>query len=83
MISGRRLSETDVSVYVDGIETAARAGESVAALLVATNHRVALYCGMGACHACAVTIDGVRGRRACVEPIVAGMRIELASDGRR
>ena len=82
MTSGRRLAETDVTVYVDGVETAARAGESVAALLVAANRRISLYCGMGACHACAVTIDGVRGQRACVEPVVDWMRIELASGGR-
>lgn len=81
-MSGRRLSPTDVTVYVDGVETAAREGESVAALLVATDHRFALYCGMGACHVCAVMIDGVGGRRACVEPIVAGMRIELVSGAR-
>ena len=79
MTFGRRLSQTDVTVYIDGVETAARAGESVAALLLATNRLIALYCGMGACHACVIEIDGVRGRRACVEPVVNGMRIELAS----
>ena len=32
-------------------------------------------CGMGICHECRVTIDGVPHRRSCLEPIVAGMEV--------
>lgn len=32
-------------------------------------------CGMGICFECRVTIDGRPGRRACLEPVTAGMRV--------
>jgi sarcosine oxidase subunit alpha len=32
-------------------------------------------CGMGICHECRVTIDGIAHRRACLEPITVGMEI--------
>ena len=32
-------------------------------------------CGMGICYECRVTIDGVVHRRACLEPVLAGMRV--------
>lgn len=32
-------------------------------------------CGMGICFECRVTIDGARGRRACLERVSAGMRV--------
>jgi sarcosine oxidase subunit alpha len=32
-------------------------------------------CGMGICFECRVTIDGVPARRACLEPVVDGMRV--------
>ena len=34
-------------------------------------------CGMGTCHECRVTIDGVMGRRACLEPVREGMQVVL------
>lgn len=32
-------------------------------------------CGMGICHECRVTIDGVAQRRACLEPVKPGMTV--------
>jgi sarcosine oxidase subunit alpha len=32
-------------------------------------------CGMGICFECRVTIDGARGRRACLERVSPGMRV--------
>lgn len=32
-------------------------------------------CGMGVCHECRVTIDGSPHRRACMEPVRAGMEV--------
>jgi predicted molibdopterin-dependent oxidoreductase YjgC len=74
-----------VTVSVDGEEVAARAGESVAALLLATG-RVRFrstpsgaprgpYCMDGTCHDCVVTIDGRPNQRACRTPVAAGMAI--------
>ena len=34
-------------------------------------------CGMGTCFECRVTIDGMQGRRACLEPVRAGMQVFL------
>lgn len=32
-------------------------------------------CGMGVCHECRVRVDGVEGRRACLEPLREGMEV--------
>jgi sarcosine oxidase subunit alpha len=34
-------------------------------------------CGMGTCFECRVTIDGMQGRRACLEPVREGMQVAL------
>jgi sarcosine oxidase subunit alpha len=34
-------------------------------------------CGMGSCFECRVTIDGMQGRRACLEPVRDGMQVDL------
>lgn len=34
-------------------------------------------CGMGTCFECRVTIDGLQGRRACLEPVREGMQVAL------
>lgn len=34
-------------------------------------------CGMGTCYECRVTIDGVPGRRGCLEPVREGMQVVL------
>ncbi len=47
-----------------------------------------LYCAIGHCYECRVVVDGVRGVRACLEPVRAGMRVQAmlregaVSDGR-
>jgi len=60
-------------------------GATVAAALVAggvrefrdstDGGRRGLYCGMGICQECLVTIDGVPGQRACTTPAKNGMRV--------
>lgn len=37
-----------------------------------------VFCGMGLCQECVVTVDGVRGVRACITPIAEGMQIQTA-----
>jgi predicted molibdopterin-dependent oxidoreductase YjgC len=75
----RRLLATDCAVTLDGARVPARAGETVAALLLAAGDWRPLHCGMGACFACMVTLDGRAGQRACVEPVRPGMVIESGS----
>jgi ferredoxin len=77
----RRVEPTDCRVVVDGVEVDARAGETVAATLLATRGWIPFQCGMGTCFSCAVTIDGRAGRRACVELTRPGMVIVTVDAG--
>ena len=85
-------SKTPLTVHLDGEPVQAFAGESVAALLLALGRRTfrhtdklgeprGLFCGMGVCYDCLVTIDGQPNVRACLTPVQAGMVIETG--GRR
>lgn len=40
-----------------------------------------LFCGMGVCHDCSVTVDGRPGVRACVETVRDGMVVETRHPG--
>ena len=73
-------------VHVDGRDVEARDGDTVASVLVRDGlvawrrTRVdaaprGLFCGIGACHDCLVTVDGVAGVRACLAPAVPGCSI--------
>jgi glycine/D-amino acid oxidase-like deaminating enzyme/bacterioferritin-associated ferredoxin len=80
-------SPTDVTVGIqfDGKSLSALAGETIAATLHAhgipafrttrNNHTRGLYCGMGACFDCVVTVDGRPGVRACMEKVCEGQVI--------
>jgi len=75
-----------VPIVVDDRPISAEAGTTVAAALV--NAGVSAFrtsrgasprgplCGMGICHECRVTIDGIPHRRSCVIEVAEGMRIE-------
>jgi predicted molibdopterin-dependent oxidoreductase YjgC len=66
-------------VHVDGEQLTAYDGDTIAAVLV-RDGRVSwrrtrngdrprgIFCGIGACQDCLVSVDGVRGVRACVAP---------------
>ena len=85
----RRLLEggTRVEVTLDGRPIEARAGESVAAALLASGAELCRttpvsnaprlpYCMMGACFDCLVTIDGVGNQQACMVTVRDGMAVE-------
>jgi predicted molibdopterin-dependent oxidoreductase YjgC len=92
----RRLLEWDgdaVTLTVDGRPVEARAGESVAAALLAAGIVVcrttplsgaprAPYCMMGVCFECLVTIDGRGNRQACLVPVASGMSVETQAGKR-
>jgi predicted molibdopterin-dependent oxidoreductase YjgC len=72
-------------IWVDGVAIEVAAGLSVGAALwnaglarwrtsVSGEPRGPL-CSMGTCFECRVTIDGVRDRRACLEPCRDGMQV--------
>ena len=85
----RRLLEggTRVEVSLDGRPIEARAGESVAAAMLASGAELcrttpvsgaprAPFCMMGVCFDCLVTIDGVGNQQACLVTVREGMAIE-------
>jgi predicted molibdopterin-dependent oxidoreductase YjgC len=83
-----RPPDTDtVTIHVDGAPVAARAGDSVAAALIAagivatrttpvSDSPRGPYCMMGVCFECLMVIDGIASRQACLTPVREGMRVE-------
>jgi predicted molibdopterin-dependent oxidoreductase YjgC len=78
---------TTVAVIVDGESVQACPGETVATLLLAIGRRTfrhtdqlhaprGLFCGMGVCFDCLVTIDGQANVRACMTTVQPGMIID-------
>ncbi|MCA1670299.1 MAG: (2Fe-2S)-binding protein [Thermomicrobia bacterium] len=76
-----------IQIIVDGEPLEARAGEPVAATLLAHGRRVCrttihtgeprgVFCAIGLCGDCTMQVDGVPGVRVCVTPVRAGMRVE-------
>src|SRR5262249_3637287 len=90
----KRLPETTgeaagpgLTISVDGRQVEARAGDTVAATLLAAGFAHcrttpvsgvprAPYCMMGVCFECLVTVDGVGNRQACLLPVREGMCVE-------
>ena len=84
-IAARR--ESAITVNVDGRPISAVTGETVAAVLLAEGILVfrytakrgeprGVFCGMGICYECLVTVDGVPNVRACVTAVGPGMVIQ-------
>lgn len=76
-----------VTATFDGAPITATAGQSVGAALVDAGVRSwrttrsdgrprGLFCGIGVCFDCLVTIDGRPNQRACLVPVREGMAIE-------
>ena len=95
----RRLPDADlapamtVPIVIDGRPFAARAGDTVAAALLAAGRATfrttpvagaprGPYCLMGTCFDCLVTIDDVADRQACAVAVAPGMRIDTRGGAR-
>jgi sarcosine oxidase subunit alpha len=76
-----------VTIFFNGEPLQAYAGDVLAAALLAYGIRAlrrtgrdepprGLYCGIGHCFECQVTVDGRPGVRACLTPVRDGMRVE-------
>ncbi len=74
------------SIEINGQLVQVPAGQRVVAALLAAGVRVfrhstnlhaprSIFCGMGTCFECLVTIDGIPNQRACMIRIQPGMRI--------
>ncbi|MEH6717797.1 MAG: (2Fe-2S)-binding protein [Aurantimonas endophytica] len=81
------LDRTTVSFTLDGRPVDGRAGDTVAAALLAAGVETcrssavsgeprAPYCMMGVCFECLVTIDGVGNQQGCLVVLRPGMTVE-------
>ena len=76
-----------VTVRVDDAEVEAREGEPIAAALVAAGIKVfrttqtrneprRIFCAVGRCTDCIMTVDGQPNVRTCITPVRDGMEIQ-------
>lgn len=77
-------------IYLNGVEVEATENESVGTFLLKRRQQVlrktrfnnqprGMFCGIGVCFDCIVTIDGIANQRACITQLRNGMRIEVSS----
>lgn len=82
--AGSLAAVAEVGFFFDGVAMTARAGDSVAAALLANGVRVVRYtpqqgsgrgpyCMMGVCFDCLVTIDDAVNQQSCMIPVSQGM----------
>jgi NADPH-dependent 2,4-dienoyl-CoA reductase/sulfur reductase-like enzyme len=74
-----------VSLSIDGAPVAALEGETIAAALASADIANlgrrrdgtprGLWCGMGVCQECIVTVDGIPSQRACMTKVADGMKV--------
>ena len=78
------------NIEVNGQAVPARHGQTIAAALLAAGKRVfgrtgcgqsrGLFCGMGVCFDCLVTVNGISEQRACMTLVQPGMQIQLGDE---
>ena len=92
-----RLPDTageEIAIVVDGAPVVARAGDSVAATLLASGRAACRttavsgaprgpYCLMSVCFECLVEIDGRPNRQGCMVQVAPGMTIATQRGARR
>ena len=83
-------AEPTWTVSLDGRPVLASPGESVGAALTNAGIRSwrttrrrgrprGLFCGIGVCYDCLLTVDGRPNQRACLVPVQPGMRLETGT----
>jgi predicted molibdopterin-dependent oxidoreductase YjgC len=85
----REAAVSKFDIEVDGRLIPTEAGQTVAAALIGAGivvfrHTPAgaprgIFCGMGVCFDCLVTVDGLAEQRACMTPVQRGMRVQTRS----
>jgi D-hydroxyproline dehydrogenase subunit alpha len=88
-VSGIPPAAPPVAWECDGVVVSGLAGESLAASLTALGRLAlkrgphgeprGLYCGMGVCGECLVSVDGDHNVRACMTKLTAGMRVQTCA----
>ncbi len=86
-ILGKIADAHEVEIIVDGHPLKAREGEPIAAALLASGKREfrytkrfaqprGVFCAIGRCTDCVMTVDGIPNIRTCVTPVQAGMKVD-------
>lgn len=80
-----------VTITLDGVPLQAYLGETIAGVLLANGQRAwrrtesgqprGLFCGMGICFDCTVTVDGEPSLRACMTQVADGMVVQTETPG--
>ena len=75
-----------VTITVDDEPLSAHMGETIAGALLAAGRKAwrrtshgqprGIFCGIGLCFDCLVTVNGTPNVRACLTPVAAGMVVE-------
>ena len=79
-----------ITITVDGVLLSAYAGQTIAGALIAAGRRSwrrslhghprGLFCGIGLCYDCLVTVDSTPNVRACLTQVADGMVVETGSE---
>ncbi|QQK75725.1 (2Fe-2S)-binding protein [Salicibibacter cibarius] len=81
------LENKEVTIQFNGVDYIGLENESIAATLLANGIRTlrysekerkprGIYCGIGHCYECRVTVNGERSVRACITPVKDQMIVE-------
>jgi predicted molibdopterin-dependent oxidoreductase YjgC len=75
-----------IPITVDGVPLPAYEGETIAGALLASGRRAwrrtrhgqprGIFCGIGLCFDCLVTVNGTPNVRSCLTPVKPGMVVE-------
>ena len=82
--------DREITFYVNGQPTLARQGETIHAALISAGYRQlrqsktkqprGIFCGMGVCYECLVTIDDGPRKQACLTMVEEGMEVQIDAD---
>lgn len=82
--SGIKRGE-EIEIIFDGKPLKAFKGETIAAALMASGHLVTrtiddqplgVYCNIGVCHSCLMTVDGLKSVRICKTLVTENCKVE-------
>ena len=84
-------AETPIAILVDGARTPGVAGQTIAGVLLAQGRLAwrrtprgrprGVFCGIGVCYDCLVTVNGLRDVRACQRRAADGDVVTLQGPG--
>ncbi len=87
-ILGAATKVRTITFYVDAQPIKARDGDTIASALVAAGWMVfrktekrheprGIFCAIGKCTDCVMTVDGIPNVRTCITPVRQGMQVKI------